>query len=226
MDDRTRELLQLIRNFALNERPTGRSTWLKQEGELRLGPDQPWVPFEAEEKLEDGSLGFDWKASLHPSRFVTMTLVDRFHEGRGQLQVRVLGEVPISEWVGASIDRGEAIRALAELPWKPLGFGAVRRVDWASTSERTLRATYRDGRIRASVEFETDPEGRIVRVFAPDRPRTIGKTTIDTPWSGVYGDYRLLDGVRVPTWAEGTWHLPDGPFTWWRGRLSEFHVLP
>jgi len=29
----------------------------------------------------------------------------------------------------------------------------------------------------------------------------------------------------VPTAAEVTWHLPEGLFTYWRGRVIEFRVL-
>jgi hypothetical protein len=48
---------------------------------------------------------------------------------------------------------------------------------------------------------------------------------VDTAWSGAFGEYRTFDGLRVPTVAEVTWHLPEGPFTYWRGRVAEFRVL-
>lgn len=31
--------------------------------------------------------------------------------------------------------------------------------------------------------------------------------------------------VRVPTSPEVTWHLPEGPFTYWRGRVTVFKVI-
>ena len=55
--------------------------------------------------------------------------------------------------------------------------------------------------------------------------RLVGKKVVNTPWSGTFGDHQMLDGVRVPTAAEVTWHAPEGPFTYWRGRVTEFKLV-
>jgi hypothetical protein len=48
---------------------------------------------------------------------------------------------------------------------------------------------------------------------------------VGTAWSGAFAEYRTFDGLRVSTVAEVTWHLSEGPFTYWRGRVVEFRVL-
>ena len=45
---------------------------------------------------------------------------DAFENGRGRLDVKLRGVVPIVRGRGAEIDRGEALRYLAELVWCPL----------------------------------------------------------------------------------------------------------
>ena len=57
------------------------------------------------------------------------------------------------------------------------------------------------------------------------RPRIAGKEVFHNAWSGTFGEYREFDGVRVPTTAEVTWHLPEGPFTYFRGRVTEFKLI-
>jgi hypothetical protein len=52
-----------------------------------------------------------------------------------------------------------------------------------------------------------------------------GKAVVETAWSGSFGEYRLFDRMRVPTVAEVSWNLPEGPFTYWRGRVTDFRVL-
>jgi hypothetical protein len=46
------------------------------------------------------------------------------------------------------------------------------------------------------------------------RPRLLGKSVVETDWSGTFGEYRMFDRVRVPTIAEVTWHLREGSFTY------------
>jgi hypothetical protein len=40
-----------------------------------------------------------------------------------------------------------------------------------------------------------------------------------------FGGYESLGSLRVPTTAEATWVLPDGPFTYFRGRLRALEVF-
>ena len=96
---------------------------------------------------------------------------------------------------------------------------------WEAVGSDKLRVTYDDGRTQATLEFEVDAEGRVLGASASSRPCLVGKTVVDTAWSGAFGEYRTFDGLRVPTVAEVTWHLPEGPFTYWRGRVAEFRVL-
>ena len=97
--------------------------------------------------------------------------------------------------------------------------------NWDARDADKLRATFDDGRTRATVEFEVDAEGRMLGVTASSRPRVVGKSVVDTAWSGAFAEYRIFDRLRVPTRAEVTWHLPEGPFTYWRGRVIDFRVL-
>jgi hypothetical protein len=53
----------------------------------------------------------------------------------------------------------------------------------------------------------------------------VGKTVVNTPWSGVFSEHREFDGIQVPAYAEVTWHLPEGPFTYWRGHVTEFRLV-
>ena len=178
------DLLERIRNGAM---PGGalecKGTWVRQEGEMRLGPDRPWLPFTAEQWFPGNGIDFHWT------------------------------------------DKGEAMRGLAELPWRPFAFRERLGLAWKTTGTNKVRAAFDDGKTQAAVEFEVDDDGHVLGGFAPDRPRGTGKSVIETAWSGVFTNYRMFDGVRVPSTAEASWNLDEGPFTYWRGRVTEFRVI-
>ncbi len=225
MGNEVPSLVERIRRFAMPRGAAGgRGAWLRQRGEMRFAPDRPWMPFEAEQRFR-GGVDFRWDARVRMAPLVRARVVDAFEDGVGSLVARVFGVVPVARARGPATDVGEALRGLAELPWHPTAFAPAPGLRFEEVSPDRLRATFDDGRTRAALEFDVDAEGRVLSADAPSRPRLVGKHVVETPWSGVFGEYRDFEDVRVPTTAEVTWHLPEGPFTCWRGRVTEYRVL-
>jgi hypothetical protein len=120
---------------------------------------------------------------------------------------------------GEDVARGEAMRYLAELVWVPQAFVSNRALEWREVDESSVEVATRVGPERVAVTLRFDDAGDIVAMSA-ERPRRVGKMVVDTPWSGVFANYRELDGVRLPTTGEVSWLLPDGPFTYFRCTLT------
>jgi hypothetical protein len=201
-----------------------RGSFLRQKGEMRLAPDAPWRDFRAQEWFLGSGVTFRWRARLHMAPLLRATVADSFEDGRGMLRVAILG-MPIVRSSGSPCDRGEAMRGLAELPWRPWAFREALPLSWKMVSAGALCGTFDDGHTRASVEFEIDADGHVLGASVAQRPRRLAKSVVSTPWSGVFRDYRKLDGILVPTYAEASWHLETGKFTYWRGHVTEFHLL-
>ena len=217
-------LLERIRKFAIvSDVPaTYHGTYLRQVGEMRMSPADPWLSFKAEQTLSAAGVDFRWTARAHVARWLPATIVDAVASNRGILCVRVFGMFPVARFKGPRLDKGEIMRGLAEMPWRPTGFIDQPNLSWTTAAENLLTATFDDGRIRATVNCKIAGNGRVLAVNAPDRPRTVGKQIVETPWSGVFADYQEFNGIRVPTRAEVTWHLPEGPFPCWRAHVTEF----
>jgi len=156
-------------------------TWLRQVGEIRFAPTDPWKHFESDETFDLSGVNFLWNARVRMAPMVPAKVTDGFVEGRGFLTARRLGIVTPARFRGPDTDKGEAMRGLAEQPWRPLPFGDVPNVTWQATPAGALSATFDDGRTQVSVEFELNEEKRTVARRAPDRPRIVGKEPISTP---------------------------------------------
>jgi hypothetical protein len=122
------------------------------------------------------------------------------------------------------VAKGEAIRYLAELPWAPQAMIDNRELEWREVDERTVEVATSVAGERVAVLLHFDAAGDIVAASAEDRPRAVGKRAVATPFAGEYGDYQVFGRVRVPTKADVRWDLPDGPFVYFRGRLTELAV--
>lgn len=192
---------------------------------MRLTPNGPWRSFRAQEWFLGSGVAFRWRAHMRMAPLLNATVLDSFENGRGFLRVSLLGVIPIVRFSGETCDRGEAMRGLAELPWRPWAFREAPPLSWKVVGADMLCGTFDDDRTRASVEFKLDVEGHVLGARVAERPRAVGKSVVSTPWSGVFQDYRKLCGILVPTHAEASWHLENGTFTYWRGQVTELRVL-
>jgi hypothetical protein len=138
--------------------------------------------------------------------------------------VRLWGIFPIVHVSGEQVARSEAMRYLAELVWAPQAIVANHALEWLVVDESTVQVATLVGRERVAVLLHFDEVGDIVAMSAAARPRTVGKQIVDTPWHGVFGEYREFAGTRLPTTGEVSWLLPEGPFTYFRGRLTGWSV--
>jgi hypothetical protein len=223
---RTEALLERIRHCAMPEGSVEcQGTWLRQEGEMRVARGRPWMRFKAEQWFPGTGVDFRWKAWFRMAHIIPIRIVDCFENGRGMLAASVFGFVPVAKFTGSAADRGEVLRGLAELPWRPYAFRQGPHLQWEALPSGNLRVTFDDGQTRASAQFDIDEQGHVLGGMAPSRPRMVGKKMVETPWSGFYSEYRQFGNIRVPTVAEVSWELPEGLFTCWRGRVTEFRVM-
>ena len=127
---------------------------------------------------------------------------------------------------GPELDRGEALRYLAELPWAPdaiLGNPALRwRMvgdDWAEVSMQTA-----DGPVALRLRF--DGAGDIVEVFAEARDTTDDEgNPVALPWQGVFRDYRMIGARRIPVEGEVGYIRDEGFRPYWQGRITGYSVV-
>jgi hypothetical protein len=147
-----------------------------------------------------------------------MTVVDGFADGVGQLRVSLFG-IPLQTQTGPETNVGEAMRYLAELAWAPQAIAANHKLRWRDVDERTVEVECDVSEGKASVRWEFDAGGDLVRATGV-RPFPVGKTFELTRWGGDFGQYQDFGGTRAPAFGEAWWELAEGRFLYWRGRIT------
>jgi hypothetical protein len=183
-----------------------------------------WLPFRATEDLSAERVEFAWQARFRVAPLVSLRVVDWYREGDGGLEGRVWGLVRVLGAGGPETARAEAARYLSELAWVPHALVVNEELEWRALDAATVEVATGVASMRAAVRLHFDAEGDIAGASAEARPRLEGKRTVDRPFSGTFGEYRELGGVRVPTTAEVVWELPDGPFPYFRGKVMSLEL--
>lgn len=196
---------------------------IHQMGEMRLSEHGRWLPFTAIQDFAVRQPGFVWRATFRLAPLIKIAVVDSYVNGKGRLEGRLLGSIPLLKAAGASTDKGELMRYLAELVFVPAALLNNPALHWRELNEVTVEVTCGE---EAAVCFNFDPNGDLVNISAPDRPRMVAGQEIETPWSCTASDYGWLGGYLIPTFGAVSWQLEDGPFTYWRGRVTHLERDP
>lgn len=194
---------------------------IEQHGEIRLGDDAAsWHPFDATEWFTVDPPGFVWDATVRVAPLLSVRVLDRYREGRGGLEARLVSLVPVADAEpGPLLDEGELVRYLAEAVWLPTALLPDAGVTWRGIDDETAEATLVDGETTATLTVHVNDRGLIDRVHAAARPREVDGEHVPTPWTGTFEEYGERDGMLVPTRGSVGWDLPDGHRPYWRGTV-------
>ncbi|MGH2580292.1 MAG: DUF6544 family protein, partial [Actinomycetota bacterium] len=152
--------------------------------------------FTAVEEFAVEEVAFSRRARFPVLPLVSMRVLDGYVAGEGRLEARLFG-VSFMRVGGPETAEGEAIRYLSELPWVPHAMVANRALEWADVDARTVEVATKVGSGRVAFRFEFDPSGNIIGGSA--ERRTEGRKIVRRPWAGIFGEYAVVGGVRIPT---------------------------
>lgn len=126
--------------------------------------------------------------------------------------------------VGPDADKGELQRYLSSIAFCPSILLNHSSLDVTAIGPLTLRICDLEDSTGASVDVSFSEAGQPLCCCA-ERPRKIGKHTVMTPWSATCSGFRDWEGMREATYLEVSWHLPEGLFTYYRGKITSFAAI-
>jgi hypothetical protein len=216
-------IIQSFARHAIRETPVPNTVWLRQCGQMRANLRGSWQPFTAEQAISIHRPGFAWLARMQAAPLLSAHVLDCYVDGEGLLEARLFRSMPLARVAGAQATQGELMRYLAELAWAPHAMLHNPQLSWREIDATTVEVSAESpgGPARVRLIFENRD---ITRVEADDRPRMVGRRLVPTRWQGRCCDYREMNGCRIPTRAVVSWLLDEGPFEYWRGRVTAFRM--
>lgn len=193
-----------------------------QSGALVLRPGgTEWAEFEAVEVVSGMRPGLLWNAKIDIAPLLHVRVLDSYRDGRARGSVRLLSALSLAEETGdPRLDTGALFRYLAEAVWYPTALLPGPGLRWQPVDERHAVAILKDAGHTVSLEFTFNADDEIVRIYSEDRYGLFDGEYRRYPWEGRFADYVERDGMRVPQYGEVGWHLPDGFWLFWKGRIE------
>jgi hypothetical protein len=195
---------------------------LKQEGEFRLSEAQGWLPFRAEEYYTTDPPGFFWSVTMQFAPLVPVRGRDRYLNGEGSIEMRLLSLIPVASKRGDGLNQGALLRYLNETMWFPAG-AIAPYIRWEGIDALSARATMSYAGTTASAIFYVDREGRLTDMTAERYNDARDRLE---QWSTPITGYGEFEGVSLPVSGTGVWKYETGDFPYIRLRVTEIEYNP
>ena len=209
---------------ALPQRRTIGIVRMRQAGRLRTDVrSERWMPFEAEHTAAPRAVGLVWNARVHVAPLLHVAVRDAYVAGEGSSHVSLLSALPVSAARGTpEMNSGSLHRFLAEAVWYPTALLPGSNVRWTAIDAGRALATLTDHGVSVSLEFRFTETGDVSGIYTPSRWGTFEGGYEQRPWEGHFRDYRMRDGVLVPTNGDVGWYAGDRWHAVWEGTITAY----
>ncbi len=193
----------------------------KQAGKLKLSPEaKQWSRFKASLYVSEKAAAFLWDAKIQIFPFFYVTVRDSFLEGIGAGKATLMSVWTLEEEMDRDeLNSGALYRYLAEAVWHPTALLPQSGIRWEAVDDIRAIAHLEKFGMAVSLEFRFNDIGEITGIYTQERFGRFGDTYVKYPWEGHFSDYREFNGIKIPTRGEVGWHLPDGWWLFWKGRI-------
>ncbi|GEK88222.1 hypothetical protein SAMN04488100_11315 [Alkalibacterium putridalgicola] len=195
------------------------SVRLRQQAEMRLGPDSRWMPVEAEQYFTSVEPGFIWDATIKAAPFIHISGRDKYQNGRGSMLIKPLSLFTLADSQGQEIDQGTLLRYLAETMWFPSAL-LNDYIEWKEIDSHKAKAVMTYKGVSASGIFTINDKGEVTRFEAERYGDFDGEFRMET-WSIPVSTYKSFEGINVPTKGEITWKLDEGDYNWFNFEVMD-----
>jgi hypothetical protein len=204
-----------LRYTGILGKPRIKTVRLQQVGYFRLQPNQSWFPLTAEQYYTVNPPAFLWFGMIKPWPLISISAIDQFMHGQGNLRVKLLSLIPLTDASGATVDQGELLRYLGEMVWFPTAW-LSHNIQWQLIDDHSAQATLTEHGLTVAVILHFNSENQIVKLTS-DR---YYDSKLEQ-WTVLCTDYREINDLQIPMKAEVIWNLKAGDFSYFRGELVD-----
>ena len=191
---------------------------IEQEGTMEIRGR--WTPFKASGVYKASPLSFNWRARLRMLPGGWIVAEDGHQGGQGCGSSRLWGIISMGKRTDSEVLTSQLLRNLGELPWLPSFVLTDPTLTWTDTGETAFEVRSSAGDREVMVRFEIDDRGDVIRAYSPSRPYDVPAGYAEAAWCYEFSDHGEFGGVRIPATGVATFEKGDGPWEYFRGRIT------
>jgi len=195
-----------------------RNSRMVLEGTMKTAPERAWMLVKTEQYNFFGT---------NPARFffiqgnmgVPVLGLHFYADATATMEIRLASVLTVADAKGPEMNQGETVTVFNDMCLMAPATLVDRNIKWETLDPLTVKGTFTNDAISVSATLHFDEDGRLTNFVSDDRYMTAtGNTYLNARWSTPIGKYGEFDGLRLPSYAEVVWHLPEGDYCY--GKFS------
>lgn len=185
---------------------------VKQNALFRTSEKSEFSKLTAVQHYNLRSPGFVWVAELMASSIIPVKAIDTYLNGKGNVLIKLLSSITISDETGPEMDQSSLMRYFVEAPFVPYILLPSNIVKWSLINQSTAKVEIVLDNQKYEMEISFNQKGEIVKVFTKDRYRTTNAGYVKSGFTARFNNYKEFNGIKIPTYAEIEWNEKDKDF--------------
>ncbi len=151
---------------------------------------------------------------------------DKFQNGKGNMLIKLLNLFTIADAKGVEMNKSGLVTVLSEISIIPT-YALQNYINWEPIDDNNARATISYNDITVGGIFNFSDKGEMKSFHSKNRYIAEKDGTYkNVPWSIVIDNYVERDGINFPSKVKVIWHLKNGDYEYFKGKISniEYNV--
>jgi hypothetical protein len=134
---------------------------------------------------------------------------------QASFQVKVAELFKVVDVTGEELTKAETVTLLNDMCIFAPGSLIDKRLSWKEIDSLSCEVTLINGKYRVSASLFFNEVGELINFVSDDRFALQDDGTMKLfRWSTPVGEYKEIDGRKIPTYGETIWNYPEGDFTY------------
>ncbi len=191
------------------------------EGRFRTDPQKGFFPMFTEQ----------YNFFANPARFYYIRLkmfgvpvvgVHAYKDAGASMLIKIASLFKVAEARGEIMDQSETVTILNDMCLFAPASLMDKRIKWETIDPLTVKATFTNNGIAVSALLYFNEKGEMINFISDDRYMTAPDGEFRRArWSTPIRDYRGFNGVKLVSYGEATWNLPEGDYCYIRINVKE-----
>jgi hypothetical protein len=222
-EEMTKDLPLPVKKWLENSGVVGReiiqTVYLEQSGLMRLKPEQKeWIKSEAKQYFTTKKPSFIWSVKT-TMKGLPVVGRDLFKDGQGKMKIKLLGLLPVVDvYENQKTNQSTLQRYMGEIIWFPTA-AISPYIKWEPIDEKSVKATMTYNETVGTGIYYFNENGEPTK-FVAKRYKDVNDEK-PTEWMAEILEYRIFDGIKIPSKIEASWMIEEGKFIWYKFEIYD-----
>ncbi|MBN1650015.1 MAG: hypothetical protein JW857_01730 [Bacteroidales bacterium] len=191
-----------------------------QKAEMKMKPEQEnWMSANAIQYTSIDNPAFIWAVNVKMNRLLNFQGRDKFEHGKGAMLIKMNSLINVVNERGEKLDEGTLQRFLGEMVWFP-SLALSPYITWKQIDGNTAIATMTYINTSGSGTFSFNSKGDVTK-FSALRYKGNEADAKRHVWEMNITNYKIFEGIKVPTEMTATWKLDNEDWTWLKMEVTD-----